>query len=274
MYKILLPVTTSARLVRNKLDDLKGYEDKLVVVNNWTDKQATKQVKELAARGAEAWDCSYNLGLAATWNFGMKRMMDDGCDFLIILAPSAVFDKSIQYFVDAILEKEEERKRCRYVCSGTATLHCFAQTRYSVEVGGYFDENFWPIYYEDTDYCHRSKSNGVGITQRVDSRNRMNTNTKDLVSNTINLGMNDVVSSHSYSISCNSSAEIMRLHQMNSARWSRYYVDKWGGQQGSEQWQNPFNNPNLSINDWEIQGPFWHSRMPHPWNPPAPSVRY
>jgi len=253
-FKILLPVTTSPELVKQKLEDLKGYEQNTIVVNNWTNPEVATIAKEFAARGAEAYDCSYNLGLGGTWNFGMKRMEEDNCDFIIILAPSAVFTKSIQYFIDAILENEQQEKKCRYV-AGAASLHCFAHTRLGLELNGYFDENFWPIYYEDTDWARRSTLN------KADEKVK-------------NLCL-DIVHSHSYSISCRSDAKLMWLHQNNCDRWSKYYIRKWGGDHHSEVFEYPFNDPSKETNDWKIEGPFIHFAYPNfvPM-PPQTSQRY
>jgi GT2 family glycosyltransferase len=254
MYKILLPVSSPAFLVKERLEDLKGFEEHTIVLNNWTDSDTEIQVKEFAARGAEAYNCTYNLGLAASWNFGMKRMMEDEDDFVIILSASAVFDKSISYFIDAILEHENRQPMGRYICSSKAQLHCFAHTRIGVEVGGYFDENFWPIYYEDTDFIYRAKLNNmVG---------------KMLSSTT------DIVHSYALSISCNKNPELMSLHQHNASRWNQYYINKWGGDHNSEIFSTPFNNPSTHINSWKIQEPFYHPNFQRPWNPPPPSVRY
>jgi len=271
MYKILLPITNVPELVWQKLKDLKGYEESLIVVNNWTVPEIAQCAQEFADQGAEVWDCSYNLGLGATWNFGMQRMKEDNCDFVIFLAPSAIFTKSIQYFIDAILEQENKENRCRYVCSKKATLHCFAHTRYGLELGGLFDENFWPIYYEDTDYCHRSKFNGIGkLPSRISERSSMNI---DEVGEVVNLNLNDVVYSQSFSVSCREDASLMDLHMRNCNRWTEYYVAKWGGQHGSEQYRTPFGNPDTDINRWENRGGFWHPDYPTGWLPPSPSKR-
>jgi hypothetical protein len=254
------------------MSDLEGHEESLIVVNNWVNPEVDKLCQQLASKGAEVWKCTYNLGLGASWNLGMRRMMDDGDAFVIILSASAVFTKPLQHFIDAIINHETKEPVGRYVASGRATLHCFAHTRLGVEVGGYFDENFWPIYYEDTDFCHRSKYNGLGTRpDGIADRSSINTGGGSLVKP---LGLEDVVHSHSYSAACNSDKELMLLHQLNTNRWTNYYVRKWGGQHGSERYIHPFNDPTVGINEWSVIEPFHHPRFAYPWNPPPPSTRY
>lgn len=260
MYKILLPVSSPAYLVQEKLKDLKGLEDKTIVLNNWTDPATEIQVKEFAARGAEAYNCTYNLGLGASWNFGMKRMMEDGDDFVIILSASAVFDKDIRHFIDAIIKEEQLKNRWRYIC-GTASLHCFAHTRIGVEEGGYLDENFWPIYNEDTDYCYRSS---------LHDRVGLSTKTRRVK----NLNQNNVVHSLAFSVACNAKTGLLELFQHNSNRQVNYYQRKWGGYQNSEIYIYPFNDPSIGINDWKVEEGFHHPAFSANWNPPSPSVRY
>jgi len=270
-FKILLPVTTPASLVEQKLSDLAGLEKQTIVVNNWTDPETEKFVKEFARRGAETYGCTYNLGLGASWNLGMRRMMEDQDDFVIILSASAVFDKPVQWFVEAILRQEENEKMCRYICSSSASLHCFAHTKLGVEMGGYFDENFWPIYYEDTDYSHRSKFNGVGHrVAKAGERSTINTQSSSLVKC---LGQEDVVHSYGASVACNTDPDLLSLHQHNCHRWSTYYVAKWGGNHGSEQYCTPFNDPIKGVNEWSVCEPFYHPKFPGNWNPP-PALRY
>jgi hypothetical protein len=271
MYKILLPVASPAFLVKNKLIELKGHEENLIIINNWTDPETEIYVKEFAARGAEAYNCTYNLGLAASWNWGMQRMKEDNYDFVIFLSASAVFERDLRFFIDAIIKSEAKQKMARYVCSPRASLHCFCHTRLGLELGGYFDENFWPIYYEDTDYCHRSKFNSVGVPHDpISIRTMINHEGGGLVSM---LGLNDIVYSHSFSATCNSKQELMSLHQTNCHRWSTYYQKKWGGDHGSEKYSHPFNDPNKDVNFWEIKEFFNHPKFKD-WNPPKPSIRY
>jgi hypothetical protein len=239
-YKILLPITTDAEgLVTQKLTRDIPDMSKLILLNNWTEPDVYKLSQEAASKGAEVYHIPGNLGCGPSWNFGFRRMMEDVCDFVIILSPSAVFDKSIMYFVDAIYKQESIKPMGRYVASGLATLHCFAHTRLGVEVGGYLDENFWPIYYEDTDFCRRSMLNGFG----TDKNGKINF--------VYLSGLEDVVHSYANSFTCRNK-DLFKLYENRGGWMAEYYVSKWGGIQGSEKFEHPFNNPLVGINEWTL----------------------
>ncbi len=231
-YKILLPVTNNPELVQDKIREVPL--DRLILVNNFDNPEVEILCKQAEDGGAEVHRYPRNLGLAASWNLGMRKIKEDGNDFLIILSASAVLEDSIERFADSIVDYESQNGlQYRYLASGRATLHCFAQTNVSVDVGGYFDENFWPIYYEDTDYCRRSKLNGI--------------NTK-----VVPLNLPDLVYSRAYSIAMRDK-RLFKLHQFNAGRIGQYYVDKWGAHQGSETYITPFNDPSIGVNDWALR---------------------
>ncbi len=234
-YKILLPVTVLPELVENILKEIPL--DKTIIVNNFDDKQVYNLTLQAKDQGAEIYHCPVNLGLKASWNIGLKRIIEDNDDFLIILAPSAIFDKSINYFIDEVIKREQTKPGCRYLASYKALLHCFVQTKRSVELGGYFDENFWPIYMGDSDYCQRAKFNGVNQESFMCT-------------------LDDVVHSHEISLSCRSDTRLMNCHISNAYRRNEYYISKWGGEHTYEKFTTPFNNPNWPINHWELQDNF------------------
>jgi hypothetical protein len=232
-YRILLPVTNNPELVKQKLIDIPD-KTKLILVNNFDNQKVENLSCQAETLGAEVHRHPMNLGLAASWNLGFRRMEELKCNFIIFLSASAVFDKSIEYFVEKIIENElAGKKGTRYIASNIATLHCFAQTQLCLDRGGYFDENFWPIYYEDTDYCRRSDLNEVnkGVFQ---------------------LHLNDVVHSLAYSIAMRD-RRLMFLWQNNAYRVADYYLRKWGGVQNSEIFTTPFNNPNMHVNHWTFE---------------------
>ena len=230
-YKVLLPVTTNPELVRQKLIDIPDLT-KLIMVNNFDIPEVYDFCVEAKEKGAEVYYQPENAGLATSWNLGMRRMIEDSCDFVIFLSVSAIFNKPMQLFIDFIAEHEERDPRCRYICSELATLHCFAHTPMSVEMGGYFDENFWPIYFEDTDYGKRSKHNNVN--QYITWCN-----------------LQDVVHSKGFSIAMKN-PRLFKMYEAEIQNIHNYYVGKWGGTHNNETFENPFNNPDTSINEWHL----------------------
>lgn len=230
-YKVLLPVTTNPELVEQKLKDIPDLT-KLIMVNNFDNPHVYQVSLKAKDAGAEVYYFPQNLGLASSWNLGKRRMMEDDCDFVIILSVSAVFDKSMNHFIDYIVDKEAKEPKGRYICSGRATMHCFAHTRMAVEMGGYFDENFWPIYFEDTDYGYRSSLNGL----------------KDYVDI---CGLDDVVHSMAYGIAMRE-PRLFAVYEPHAGRIGHYYANKWGGVHRSETFTHPFNNLSVGVNEWTL----------------------
>lgn len=99
------------------------------------------EVAELIAPGR-------NLGVAASWN----RMLDLAGDTLVISNDDVVFGHHT--FRDMIAASYLSP----FVGDG---WFLFAQTRECTERVGYYDENFWPGYYEDSDYQVRLYRAGI-----------------------------------------------------------------------------------------------------------------
>lgn len=241
-YRILLPVTNSPDLVRQKLKDITDKE-KLILVNNFDNPEVLQLSKKAEDKGAEVYYFPQNLGLAASWNLGLERMKEERILFVVFLSASAVFSKPIEKFIDKVFECEDKgESQCRYVASGAATLHCFAHTYESYEVGGLFDENFYPIYLEDTDYCRRSLKNGLQERVRL-------------------LHLEDVVYSHSFANAVRND-RLRMLYENNAARMGDYYERKWGGSPGEETFPFPFNNETLGVNWWQLEVHLSHRLIP------------
>lgn len=105
-----------------------------------------------AARGAsvELYRPGRNLGVAASWNWMLERTLDEGLVIAnddVSLGPSAFAD-----LVDALATRPFA------TADGWA---CFAQSPECTRRVGWYDENFWPAYYEDNDYALRMHRAGI-----------------------------------------------------------------------------------------------------------------
>ncbi len=248
-YKILLPVTNNPGFVHRMVDLLRGHEKDLIVVNNWKDDDVHLICQGFCNRGAEVWDCRFNLGLAATWNLGLQRMAEDDCDFLIVLSPSVIFTKPFQLFIDEVIKAEtaNPNRYSQYLSDYTVNLHCFVRTRLGHKLIGYYDENFWPIYHEDTDLCVRQ------LVQQKTGEHPFEMMKLEC----------DFISTQGYSLSCAASLELMHLFQSNSQRHLEYFRKKWGCDYGGKHYDHPFNNPNIHFNKWEFQPDFTDPSAAH-----------
>jgi hypothetical protein len=90
---------------------------------------------------------------------------------------------------------------------------------------GYFDENFFPGYFEDNDYRYRIKLTNTKITSIP------------------------LINEHATSSTLNSSDEFKQKNNVSFQENYQYYIDKWGGPPSRETYVTPFNR-NYPIDYW------------------------
>ncbi len=186
-----------------------------VIVDNGG--ELRQQVRRLPAN-TEVIGPDRNLGVAASWNL----LLDRGGDEPVVISnddltlPPSTFEQLATAVQTSPL-----------VTAGG--WHLFAQAPECTRTVGYYDEAYWPAYYEDTDYEYRRRLLGA---PRLD------------------LPL-DVPHEGSGSLKVD-----WRLRRHRSGE---YYNAKWGGPPGGEQHQVAFNgNP----------PPGWTERT-IPWDPAA-----
>lgn len=144
-----------------------------------------------------------NLGVAASWNLGLAR----DAEYTLLLSAAMRFDHGLSATLNLLDD---------VVCSfGAQTAHAFhahVVGRECVRKVGTFDERFWPIEYEDTDYRRRMMLAGMGELPHAGQAHMT------CVGGSIAGRMGYVPKS-----------EGPRLH----------YVAKWGGEPGEETSQVP-----------------------------------
>jgi hypothetical protein len=94
--------------------------------------------------------------------------------------------------------------------------------RIALEKVGYFDCNYFPIYWEDVDWLRRCTLAGLDICCYDETW---------------------VVHQGSASLSVTPNDQ----HQETFKRNKDFYALKWGGEPGNERYEHPFNNPAFSL---------------------------
>lgn len=130
------------------------------------------------------------------------------------------------------------------------TPQCFVWTRKAVDEFGYFDENFWPAYYEDLDMRFRFKI-GNASTYHIPLYGQ--NHGKPYPGGQNWNGMKD-----------------------GAGLFNRaYFLKKWGSLE-KPLWNHPYNDPSLSIRDWKMDHgrrskiePIWDTFM----SMPNPSIK-
>lgn len=229
-YKVLIPVTNQPDLVKEKIE-LVEDKSKLILINNFDNEEVASLCNEAENNGAEVHNYPEQLGVAASWNIGLKKLEQD-CDLIVILSTSICFDKPFESLLDEISKYEKRKPAGMYYCNSDLHFHCFVITRQGLEVNGYFDENFWPIYLEDRDYRYRAGLNKLVI---------------------VSLNETGIAHSHGGSLAIKKDSRLMNHQLANSNRTYPYYKAKWGGMTGQEVFTRPFNNITLDVNTWTVE---------------------
>lgn len=168
-----------------------------------------------------------NLGVARAWNIGVKTVLDDPEEtHLIICSQSVVFGRHGGRDLKNSIAAADEWG-CEYVGMG---WHLNTFSRHFLETFGYFDENFFPAYFEDTDALYRMGLLGIP-SPRENGRSRPYFN---------------------IDASCNVDGGAIQdgKADINFTMLRSYYRAKWGGEQGEEKFERPFNQPDIDINWW------------------------
>lgn len=207
-YLVCMPIYKMTDRVRKGFETLDIPPDNILVVSS------DPACLELQA---EVIITDENLGVARIWNIGLKRR----CDWTFLVSSSMLYPEGFSKLVET-LDKSGEK----HLFLTQHSWHCNAIHSRCVDKVGYFDENFYPAYYEDTDYEHRLDLAGIGWKKVY---------------------------------------EVPAICQVDGAATldgltlqidplKKYYVEKWGSvwsePEPREQWEHPFNNPDNPPSYW------------------------
>jgi len=161
-----------------------------------------------------------NLGCAASWNIFLKEYPNDIC---IIANDDITFEfNAIEGLIDCYNQSKNDPTIGMVTLYGiNAHSHycCFIVTPNAIEKIGYFDETFYPAYYEDCDYDYRLRL--VGLTTIFSEKGRY-----------------DHVGSATHKAL---TPEQLEQHHITFVKNRDYYEAKWGGELYKETFLTPFN---------------------------------
>lgn len=215
-YKIVIPYYTNINLLRNCMKQMDIGWNHILLVDNSKNSEATKEFD--GKNGLTVLTYPENIGVAKSWNLGLRAK----CDWTFFVSINAAFPNG---FSEVLAELNRAGEYCMLT---DLAWHCNAISRKCVEKVGYFDENFYPAYYEDTDYYRRMCLAGLEVS-----------------------GDQPVISIP---------AETMRQAnslegglKLNFRQLAEYYAHKWGGYPGEETFETPFGKPENTLHHWTRQ---------------------
>ena len=211
-----IPVLNRPDLLRACLRSIDVPVERLVVIDN----SGTGELGDVATDirpDALIVDPPSNLGVAASWNFTIRTTPD---------APWWCLVNADVQFSPGDLARLAEWMPDGPAVGSLEAFGAFGITAACVDAAGFFDENFHPIYCEDTDYRRRCALLGIPIT--------------DLYSETTHVG--------SVSYRGNPRADNARTYPENVD----YYRRKWGGWIGDERYATPFDS-GAGVAAWTLE---------------------
>ena len=209
-----IPTINRADLLQEALADLAinlPDLDKLFIVDNGSQEFCIPeniQGKTIVHRPGK------NLGVAGSWNYMMRSaFIEHGIDYLFLLNDDIVLGKTKQTILETITRNPEAR-----LISGGYYWSAIMLRKDIVDSVGYFDETFYPAYYEDDDFSYRCSILQIPM-----------------------------VTDTALSPSVKRSSETIkkdRTLEGGSHKNHLYYIKKWGGDCHKEKFNVPFNgNP-------------------------------
>jgi len=238
---IIIPVLNCLDYTKRFLNTLTGKASlKMVLINNGST-DGTEEYFESIKNDLNTiiFNFRENKGVSGAWNFGIYHaMVKLDCSYFlvvnndIILHPEAVkvmiqtlsLPKVVmatatdvsgkipiaEHILKMSLPEKEELTEC-------PDFSCFMVKKETVEKVGWFDEKFFPAYFEDNDYHHRIKL--AGLLAYKSSRALF-----------YHYGSRTIKGSEEVKTKCNIGYSVNR----------EYYKEKWGGEPVKETFKTPF----------------------------------
>lgn len=171
-----------------------------------------------------------NRGLAKSWNEGILAARNATPDVIFIANDDALPGKGdIEAMAEAAVE-QEKAESFAYMVTGrmydqkneqwaTSDFGLFALNPIALDTIGMFDEQFFPIYFEDKDYAYRAHISGL---------------------HAFNVANTEIVHQGSGNIHAN--PDLMEQNHRTFEANKAYYIKKWGGEPGKERFKQPFSD--------------------------------
>jgi GT2 family glycosyltransferase len=167
-----------------------------------------------------------NMGCGPSWNHVFRTnpgpWLIAGSDIMFLPGSLALLDGTF------------ERNRDALMVMGDG-YNVFLVTPKALETIGFFDENFYPAYYEDCDHWRRAVLSSVKLVG-VDGFKHVH---------------GEVGDPKGGSSTIRSDQELYRKNGITSQNNYEYYVKKWGGAPSKETFKTPYNR-NVPVSFWEL----------------------
>lgn len=235
-----IPVLNRGDLLLRCVRSIDYPVGKILIVNNGDDQGVADAIEQLQLDGGfdiEVYKPDVNLGVAASWNWMLREAPD---------APYWLFVGNDIQFTEGDLRKMDEFVRAHpdwALIMADQGYSFMAVTSAGLQEVGYFDENFYPAYWEDIDHLRRTLLSGLGWGDAPD------------------IHVIHGEAPHWGSSTINSDSEFAQRHWRTFRMNFDYFQRKWNSGKGDDLaaaasaergWPTPYGDPRLSLRDWPL----------------------
>lgn len=211
-YDLCAKLVDSARRSRPLLPDVCAIVD-----NGGTLAESTFQNPDMPVAIHKP---GHNLGVGPSWNWLAQKYLQKPSDRLLICGDDVVLHPAtITMLVHVMGKTGADFVMPDPALSTTPQMFsCFMVRSSLFTKVGYFDEKFWPAYFEDNDFHRRMKIAGAIEAVAPCGYDHLNSGTMKAFSK-----------------------EEVEVHHVRFRACRDYYIEKWGGLPGAEKYEQPFN---------------------------------
>lgn len=227
-YTIILPVINEEMSDGCIASIAPSVRKHIVIVDNSASKFGEKYRNDVC----EVITPPENIGVARAWNLGATIALYQKADYLIIISATMRFGHGMLDFI-----KKLRANNNPYGLESQHGWHCIAIGTPTIEKVGMWDENFYPAYYEDSDYIRRMELAGIHEPMKSSPR----------------LPKVDVDAE-----ACGNAHGLKSGVIVNMGACRSYFIRKWGNDPRYETqeyrdslFRHPFNNAEFSITYWK-----------------------
>ncbi len=217
-WQVVVPAYGASWNIQQLLASIGNVDVPFLVVDNSPDRMVSKLT---VPAGVEVEFHPENLGTSASWNKALKR----GAKWTLILSCSSRFDeRGLNGYL-----REAECFSNDIMLSSVRNGHAFVIGQEAVKRLGYFDENLWPAYCEDTDWHWRMHLHPI---------------------------LGKCAWPSIYYEGCWFIGDAVALRSstnpnlINGPKLLAYFASKWGAEHPLETFKTPFNNPDYPLSYW------------------------
>ena len=230
-----VPILNRGDLLTRLVKSIEYPVNKFFIINNGNDEGVAAAIEEIKnglnplIQEVEVYKPEKNLGCAGSWNSIIAWHLT--APYWLIVGNDIQFAKPGEL---EMMAKHVEERLDTHSIIYASEYSCFFLTQLGLEKIGTFDENFYPAYGEEADHFKRVKVSGTMKERFFD------------------LGLIHGEPPFFQASTINSNEAYQKANAITSQMNKDYHIKKWGGPSACDPFQNPFNDPGIPIDHWEL----------------------